>query len=118
MCNKRKITFSKIRKLLLTVLQVFNIFSYIPVSIDTGTHLIILATKKEYKMNSIHLVWQNSNYTLKSFAYFLRNILLQNREYKMNLMQLFLFISGNIENKIFCYLQKAGQPSKNGIKEI
>ena len=68
-------------------------------------------------MNLIHLVWQNSNYTHKSFAYFLRNILLQNREYKMNLMQLFLFISGNIENKIFCYLQKAGQPSKMASKK-
>ena len=74
-------------------------------------------------MNLIHLVWHNKNYIHKSFAYILRNILLQNREYKMNLMHFFYLLQVTLTTRYFGIYrkkspQKAGKPSKNGIKKI
>ena len=68
-------------------------------------------------MNLIHLVWQNKNYIHKSFAYSLRNILLQNREYKMNLMHFFYLFQVTLATRYFGIYRKLTNHQKMASKK-
>ena len=98
----------KNKKTFVKCLLGFNIFRYIPK---------YFGYKKRVGMNLIHLVWQNNNYIHKSFAYSLRNILLQNREYKMNLMHFFYLFQITLTTRYFGIYRKLANHQKMASKK-